>query len=981
MRERPARRLLLAAALASALVAVAVASAAGGASGHSGKRAEAGSILVGFRAGVSAPAQADVLADAGAKATKRFVPIRGALVSVSPGTTAQTIRALNRDPRVAYAEPNFILHAADVLPNDPFFPRLWGLHNTGQTVNFTAGTPDADIDAPEAWSVSTGSADVVVAVIDTGVNTAHPDLAPNIWLNAGEDCTGCRTNGVDDDGNGYVDDWRGWDFANGDNDPTDDNGHGTHVAGTVAATGNNGLGVAGVTWSSRIMPLKFLGADGSGTTDDAISAILYAREKGVPILNNSWGGGEVSEALRDAIEQTDASGELFVAAAGNDFTNTDFEPFYPANYDLPNVLVVGASDQFDRKAWFSNYGTRTVDLSAPGTNVYSTWTSATYRFADGTSMATPQVSGAAALARAVFPDASGVGLKALLLRDVDPIAALNAASRTGGRLNVDHVATCSGSPQAWIDSPANGTELGAGEPLEIRAVGVLCGSPSGVSVSATLNGTAFPLEARGDGLYTATHVPQAGAVNITVTATAGASTDVRSVSAMANQTYQIVPGGSPVTITTRSAGENAWLEFDGEANRRIALRMSGVTIGPSPCCSTYVSILRPDGTALGAQTLVGTNGGFVDTRSLPATGRYRILVDPQATATGSMTLTLYDVPPDTTATITPGGPPVTVTTGPVPGQNALVTFSGNQNQRIALGLSNVSIGTSSCCSARVSILKPDGSTLVFATPFGKGGGFVDTRSLPVSGTYTILVDPQLADVGSATLTLHDVPPDVTSTIAPGGPPVTVSMGPVPGQNALVTFSGTQGQRIALGMSNVTIGTSTCCSARVSITNPDGSTLVFATPVGRNGGFLDTRVLPASGTYTILVDPQLADVGSMTLTLYGVPPDLTGTIGIGGPPVSLTLGPVPGQNATLTFSGAAGQRVSLRLSSVTIGNTSCCGARISMLKPDGTNVVPPILVGSFGATINATLPVTGSYSIGVDPQGAYTGGITLTLTAA
>ena len=715
------------------------------------------------------------------------------------------------------------------------------------------------------------------------------------------------------------------------------------------------------------MPLKFLGADGSGTTDDAISAILYARAKGVPILNNSWGGGDVSEALRDAIEQTDASGELFVAAAGNDFTNTDVEPFYPASYDVPNILVVGASDQFDRKAWFSNYGTRTVDLSAPGTNVYSTWTGATYRFADGTSMATPQVSGAAALARAVFPGASGVGLKALLLRDVDPIGVLNTASRTGGRLNVDRAARCAGTPQAWIDSPANGTEVSAGQLLEIRALGALCGSPGGVSVSATLNGSPLTLDARGDGLYAATHVAQAGAVNITVTATAGASTDVQSVTAMANQTYQIVPGGSPVTITTHSPGENAWLEFDGDASGRIALRMSGVTIGPSPCCSTYLSILKPDGTALGSQTLVGTNGGFVDTRSLPATGRYRILVDPQQTATGSMTLMLYEVPPDVTTTIAPAGPPVTVATGPVPGQNALATFSGNQGQRIALKLSNVTIGTSSCCSARVSILKPDGSTLVFATPFGTSGGFVDTRSLPVSGTYTILVDPQLTDVGAATLTLYDVPPDVTSTITPGGPSLTVSMGPFPGQNALVTFSGTQGQRIALGISNVTIGTSSCCSARVSISKPDGSTLVYATPVGRNGGFLDTRVLPATGTYAILVDPQLADLGSMTLTLYDVPPDLTGTIAIGGPPVGLTLGPVPGQNAALTFNGTAGQRVSLRLSNVTIGNTSCCGARISMLKPDGTNLVPPILVGTFGATITATPPLTGAYSIVVDPQ--------------
>jgi subtilisin family serine protease len=977
MRDRPARRLLLAAALASALVAAAVASAANGRHAAPKPSAVPGSIIVGFKANVSAKGRAGVLNAVDARPTKRFAQINSTVVSVAPSTTSWTIRTLEQDARVAYAEPNFILHAA-TTPNDPSFAQEWGLNNTGQQVNFTSGTPDADIDAPEAWSVSTGSSNVTVAVIDTGVDVGHADLAQNIWINQGEDCPGCRTNGVDDDGDGYVDDWRGWDFVNHDNDPTDDNGHGTHVAGTIAAAGNNGIGTTGVTWNSKIMPLKFLDSSGSGSTEDAISAILYARAKGVPILNNSWGGGDFSQALQDAIEQTDESGELFVAAAGNDFTNTDQEPFWPSSYDTPNILSVGASDQFDRKAWFSNYGVRTVDLSAPGTNIYSTWRGGTYRFADGTSMATPHVSGAAALAKAVFPNAGGVGLKALLLRTVDPVAALAGASRTAGRLNVDHVVRCTG-PQAWIESPANGTEVNAGDPIEIRAVGVLCGSPAGVSVTATLNGSPFPLDPRGDGLYTASYTPPAGAINLTVTATAGASSDVQSVSAMADQTYAITPGGSPVTITTHSAGENAWLTFDGQADQRIALKMNGVTLGPSPCCSTYVSIFKPDGTMLGQQTLVGTNGGFVDTRSLPATGRYRILVDPQAASTGSMTLTLYDVPPDLTTTITAGGPPVTVTTGPVPGQNALVRFDGVAGRRISLNLTSVTIGASTCCSARVSILKPDGSTLVYATPFGTSGGFVDTKTLPVSGTYTILVDPQLTDVGSATLTLYDVPPDVTSTITPGGPPVTVTMGPVPGQNALVTFSGTQGQRISLNMSNVTIGTSSCCSARTSITNPDGSALVYATPVGRNGGFIDTKVLRTTGTYTILVDPQGADLGSMTLTLYDVPSDLTGTIAVGGGPVSLTLAPTPGQNATLTFNGAATQRVSLRLSNVTIGNTSCCGARISIFKPDGTTVVPPILVGTFGATINATLPVTGVYSIGIDPQQAYVGGITLTLT--
>src|SRR5262245_33281196 len=509
MPDRPERRVLVITALAASLAAAAVAGAANGGRPARSPDAEQGSIIVGFKAHVSVKGRSAALAGVDATPTKRFARIDSTVVSVAPSSTSQAIRALARDPRVEYAEPNFILHAAD-LPNDPFVPQLWGLDNTGQTVNWTAGTPDADIDAKEAWNVSTGSSDVTVAVIDTGVEVTHPDLAANIWVNEGEDCAGCRTNGVDDDGNGYVDDWRGWDFANGDNDPTDDNGHGTHVAGTIAAAGNNGVGVVGVTWSSKIMPLKFLGADGSGTTEDAISAILYARAKGVPILHNAWGGGAVPKAVLDAIGETDASGELFVAATGNDFTNTDAEPFYPSSYDVPNLLSVEATDQFDRKAWFSNYGARTVDLGAPGTNIYSTYRGATYRFADGTSMATPEVSGSAALAKAVFPGASGVGLKALLLRNVDPVAGLAGTTRTGGRLNVDHAARCSGSPQAWLDSPANGTELSAGQPLEIRVPGTLCGSPGGLSGSATLNGSPLLLDARGDGLYSATYVPQAG---------------------------------------------------------------------------------------------------------------------------------------------------------------------------------------------------------------------------------------------------------------------------------------------------------------------------------------------------------------------------------------------------------------------------------------------------------------------------------------
>ena len=986
---RPRRLLRLAVlpAFAGMLLAAAVAGSASGKpvdpSGRAPIRPSVpGELLVGFDPGVSAAAQGGLLAQAGARRKRRFEPLRSALVSVDPRRASQALRSLRRDPRVAYAEPNYVVYADDhgTFPNDPSMHQLWGLDNFGQTINGVAGTPDADVDAAEAWAVSTGSPDVVVAVIDTGVDTSHPDLAANAWVNAGEDCAGCRTNGLDDDGNGYVDDWRGWDFVNGDNNPADDQGHGTHVAGTIAAAGNNGLGVAGVTWSTRIMPLKFLSASGTGTVADAISAILYANAKGVPILNNSWGGDDFSLALLDAIEATDAHGGLFVAAAGNSFTNTDVSPNYPSGYDSASVVSVGATDAFDRKAWFSNYGSASVDLAAPGTNILSTWPGGTYRFQDGTSMAAPHVAGAAALVKAAHPRATGAGLKALLLRSVDSVSALAGTSRTGGRLNADRAARCSGEPKAWIDAPAQGFEADAGESLAIAVLAANCSEPAGVAVSATVNGSPLALAARGDGLYTASLVPATGPITIAVTATANGLSETQVVSGMAIQNYALAAGGPPVTITTTWAGENARLHFDGAAGQRVSLRLSDVTIGTSTCCSARVSITKPDGSSLVPPTPVGRNGGFVDTRTLPASGAYTILVDPQATDVGSMTLTLYDVPPDTVGSIAAGGPPATAETS-VAGQNALVRFNGAAGQRVSLRLSDVTIGTSTCCSARVSITKPDGSALVFATPVGTSGGFLDTRSLPVSGLYTILVDPQGADVGSMTLTLYDVPPDVSASISPGGAPLTVSMGPVPGQNALVRFSGVAGRRVSLAMTNVTIGTSTCCSARVSIAKPDGSTLVFATPVGTSGGFLDTRSVPVSGQYTILVDPQGTDLGSMTLTLYDVPADVDSSVVIGGAPVSLTLAPVPGQNATVRFTGAAGQRVTLRLTNVTIGTSTCCGARIALSKPDGSSLVPPMLVGTNGGAVTVTLPVAGSYTAAVDPQGANTGGVTLTLTAA
>lgn len=274
------------------------------------------------------------------------------------------IKHYSKSPDVEYAEPNYIYAASSLFPSDPFFSQLWGLYNVGQT----GGVIDADIDAPEAWSVSTGSLSIAIAVIDTGVDTSHPDLLPNLWTNPSES-TGMS--GIDDDGNGYVDDIHGWDFLEDDGDPSDYNGHGTHVAATIAAKGDNAMGITGVMWSARIMPLRFLGASGAGDTAAAVEAIHYAVDNGAKVINASWGGGGYSRALYDALAYALSKEVLFVAAAGNEENNNDLSPFYPCGYDLPNVICVAATDDRDQLAWFSNYGARKVHLGAPGVSVFS----------------------------------------------------------------------------------------------------------------------------------------------------------------------------------------------------------------------------------------------------------------------------------------------------------------------------------------------------------------------------------------------------------------------------------------------------------------------------------------------------------------------------------------------------------------------------------------------------------------------------------
>ncbi|MEO6462468.1 MAG: S8 family serine peptidase, partial [Candidatus Eisenbacteria bacterium] len=390
-----------------------------------------GEILVKYRPGVVGMARAEarsVLGN-GTRMLNDFEFIRTEHVKLPPRLSIEeALERLRRIPNVEHAEPNYEIHLLAV-PNDPRFPELYGMRNTGQT----GGTAGADIRATSAWDLFTGDPNLLLGVIDTGIDYNHPDLAANSWTNALE---AAGTAGVDDDGNGYVDDIHGYDFVNNDGDPMDDNGHGSHVSGTIGGVGNNGVGVAGVNWNIKIAGIKFLSGGGSGTTAGAISGIEYAIAIGCRLTSNSWGGGGFSQPLLDAINAAGAAGQLFVAAAGNSGANTDTSPSYPAAYDSPYIISVAATDDNDGLASFSNFGLATVDLGAPGVAVLSCQPGGGYQLLSGTSMACPHVAGAAALVWGRFPGASNLQIKQLLLLKADPIPALAGKCVTGARLNV-----------------------------------------------------------------------------------------------------------------------------------------------------------------------------------------------------------------------------------------------------------------------------------------------------------------------------------------------------------------------------------------------------------------------------------------------------------------------------------------------------------------------------------------------------------------
>jgi subtilisin family serine protease len=382
------------------------------------------------------------------------------LLRLPPGgmSVPEAIARLEGLPYVAYAEPDYIVHA-DLTPNDPSYPNLWGMPN---------------IRAPQAWDTFTGSSNMVVAIIDTGIDYNHPDLAANMWKNPGE----VAGDGIDNDNNGYIDDIYGYDFVNGDNNPMDGNSHGTHTAGTVGAVGNNGVGVAGVNWNVKLMALKFLSDGGSGSTSNAVLAVEYAANKGVKVSNNSWGGGSFSQSLYDAINNAKSVGHLFIAAAGNNGTNNDTSAFYPANYNLDNIISVAAIDSNDSKASFSNYGKTTVDLGAPGVDIYSTVPGG-YGNKSGTSMAAPHVAGAAGLVYGLNPGFTYQQARDAILNNVRLVSSMTNITVTGGVL--DAAAALGSAPPPGPTPTPTATPTPA--PSSSMHLGNLTGASSSLTTS------------------------------------------------------------------------------------------------------------------------------------------------------------------------------------------------------------------------------------------------------------------------------------------------------------------------------------------------------------------------------------------------------------------------------------------------------------------------------------------------------------------
>jgi|GEM_PF-2110462 VCBS repeat-containing protein len=721
----------------------------------------------------------------------------------------QQLQDLNNDPAVQYAEPNLIV-TADVVPNDTYFGQQWGMQNTGQNIG-VVGTPGADIHAVQAWD-TTHDSSITVGVIDTGIDYSHPDLSANMWTNSKE----IPNNGIDDDGNGYVDDYYGYNFASNISDPYDDNNHGTHVAGIIAARGNNATGVAGVNWTGKVAALKFMDYTGTGTIANAIRAIQYATMMGFKVTNNSWSSG-YSQALYDAISAANTAGDLFIASAGNNSSNNDTTPSYPCSYNLPNIICVAATDNKDQLSTFSNYGATTVHLGAPGTNIISAWPGNMYQYMSGTSMAAPFVSGAAALYWSYHPTLTYTDVKNKILSSTDPIPALAGKTVSGGRLNIANLFV-NHPPMANAGGPYSGNNS---SPVSFN--GSASFDPDNDPLTYTWN---FGDGTTGTGV-TPTHTYSlAGTYTVTLTVSDGLAQSTSTTSAQ-------------ITAVNPTAVNDSYTTNE---NTALTVAAPGVLSNDTDPLNKPLTAILVSNPSHGSLTL-NSNGSFTYTPAVNYSGSDSFTYKANNgsldsnVATASLTVTFVNQPP------------VAVNDSYSTSQNTALTVA-------APGVLANDTDPDSPIITAILVSGPAHGTLTL----NSDGSFTYTPNLNYSGpdSFTYKANDGLLDSNIATVSL---------TITPvNQPPVAVNDSYSTNENTTLTV-------VAPGvLSNDTDPDSPILTA-VLVSNPTHGSLTF----NSNGSFTYTPAVNYSGsdsfTYKAndgFLDSNIATV-SLTVTFVNQPP--------------------------------------------------------------------------------------------------------------
>ena len=522
-----------------------------------GPKYRPGSLLVRFRKGVTSKAMSSAHAAVGASVVRayRIVPGLQRVQLPAGASLARALSAYRHNPAVQYAEPDYRVHVVGTPPNDPLFGQQWDMNNTGQTGADGKGTPGDDISALAAWGITTGSSNVAVGIIDTGIDYNHEDFSngasSNVWSSPFSFTVGSTTCPSGSHGFNAIS------GAANPCDPMDDHDHGTHTSGTIGAVGNNGKGVAGVNWNVTLIACKFLDSTGSGFDSDAVTCLEFFKDlkdnHGINLVttSNSWGGGEPSQALSDAIDAQRSSGILFIAAAGNSALDNDLNGFFPADYYLPNLIAVASTNRTDALSSFSDFGKRTVYLGAPGEQILSTTRNNTYSVFSGTSMATPHVAGVIALLAAQDGTRDWRALKNLVLAGGDNKPSMSSTTITGKRLNANGALTCSNSPVTSRLLPVGDSPSATiGAPVQFAVLSINCAAPAG-GVTVTINpgniviplldDGAAPDPAAGDGIYSGQFTPPAPGV-YTVNVTAGVTPiETYTLSVLQPYFFQSVP--------------------------------------------------------------------------------------------------------------------------------------------------------------------------------------------------------------------------------------------------------------------------------------------------------------------------------------------------------------------------------------------------------------------------------------------------------